>query len=52
MSIWYGTGDANDMPKLSESETKLGKRLPQLALNDWLENKKKWLEGISESRIS
>jgi hypothetical protein len=50
-SLWHGTGRAMSAPKLEESNFKVGKMAPELARNDWLEDKGKWLKCVDEVKL-
>jgi hypothetical protein len=48
-SIWYGTGNAQPMPKIDESYLQVGEMMPNIATTDWLNEKSKWLVKASDT---
>jgi hypothetical protein len=51
MSLWYGTGDATDIPKLIDKAI-LAQKMPENALQDWLVNKRFWLQYADQGQLT
>jgi hypothetical protein len=48
-SLWHGTGDCLPHPVMKEDYLIVGEGAPSLATQDWLSNKGRWLEDVSQA---
>jgi hypothetical protein len=45
-SLWHGSGDARPMPQI-QVESRYAQTMPQLALEDWIIAKRRWLKHLT-----